>query len=85
MDRRTFLERFLPGLTVAGLLALAGCEKKERSAGFGNEDRLWRIASGEAKWDEPIVPAYAKDSPALFRDASMAKPDASFVPKVSGG
>jgi hypothetical protein len=29
--------------------------------------------------------AYSKNTPALYRDASMGKADPSFIPKVSGG
>jgi acyl-CoA synthetase (NDP forming) len=33
----------------------------------------------------PADLAYARKTPALYRDASMGKADPSFVPKVSGG
>jgi hypothetical protein len=35
--------------------------------------------------EEPIGLAYVKDTPALYRDASMGKADPSFVPKIGGG
>ncbi len=85
MDRRTFLERLFPGATLAGLLLIVGCGRQERAAGFGNEEKLWDVTNGNVESQEPIALDYAKNTPALYRDASMAKPDPSFVPKVSGG
>lgn len=85
MERRQFIERLFSLLGLAGLLVLAGCGKKEKPMGFGNQEKLWRLAEGQGKLEEPIVLSYSKDTPALFRDASMGKADPSFVPKVAGG
>ena len=85
MERRQFIERFFSLLGVAGLLVLAGCGRDEKPAGFGNQERLWQLAGGQGKVEEPIELAYSKNTPALFRDASMGKADPSFVPKVAGG
>lgn len=70
---------------VGGLVVLWGCSKKESPATFGNQDHLWKMVSGEEKVEEPIELAYAKETPAFYRDASMGKVDPSFVPKVGGG
>jgi len=43
------------------------------------------LISEEVKAEEPLELSYAKDTPALYRDASMGKADPSFVPKVGGG
>jgi len=48
------------------------------------QDRKGRIQAYVRK-DLVGESAYAKKTPALYRDASMGKTDPSFVPKVSGG
>jgi len=85
MERRRFIEGVLSVLAVGGLFLLTGCEKKEKPAGFGNEEKLWQIATGRGKLEEPVELAYSKNTPALYRDASMGKADPSFIPKVGGG
>jgi len=85
MERRQFIERLFSLLGLVGLLALAGCGRGEKPTRFGNQEKLWQLAEGQGKFEEPIVLSYSKDTPALFRDASMGKADPSFVPKVSGG
>ena len=85
MERRRFIEEFLMALTLTGLFLLTGCARKEKPAGFGNEERLWQMATGQGKLEEPVELTYAKKTPALYRDASMGKADPSFIPKVSGG
>ena len=87
MDRRTFIERCFSAvaLGLGGILLLEGCSKGKSPAGFGNEESLWQLAEGQGKIEEPVESAYAKKTPALYRDASMGKVDPSFVPKVSGG
>ena len=85
MDRRAFIERFLSALALGSILLLEGCRKQEKVESFGNEGKLWDLANGQEKLEEPIDLAYAKKTPALYRDASMGKADPSFVPKVSGG
>jgi hypothetical protein len=90
MDRRRFFERFFPFLALVGgavLLGTGGCEKYQHKQfkKFGNQEKLWQLAAGEGKLEEPVELAYAKETPALFRDASMGKADPNFVPKVTGG
>ena len=85
MERRRFIERIGAVLALGSLLLVIGCGKKETSSGFGNQEKLWQIATGQGKVDEPLDLAYAKETPALYRDASMGKADPSFVPKVGGG
>ena len=85
MERRLFIERLFALLGLAGLLVLGGCGRGEKPAGFGNQEKLWQLAGGQGKPEEPVVPSYSKNTPALFRDASMGKADPSFVPKVAGG
>jgi hypothetical protein len=83
MERRAFIERFL--LALGGILFLAGCQKKEKVARFGNEDNLWKLTVEQGKVEEPLSLDYAKDTPAFYRDASLGKLDPSFLPKVTGG
>ena len=85
MDRRAFIERVFSVLTLGSILVLAGCGKQEKVEGFGNEEKLWDLVNGREKLEEPVESAYAKKTPALYRDASMGKADPNFVPKVAGG
>lgn len=85
MERRRFIERLFSVLALGGLLLFTGCEKKEKPAGFGNQEKLWRVAVGQERPEESVDLAYSKNTPALYRDASMGKADPSFVPKVGGG
>ncbi len=88
MERRPFIERLVSLLAVGGLMALAGCgkeKKPEKAVGFGNQEKLWQLAEGRGKSEEPIELFFSKNTPALYRDASMGKADPSFVPKVAGG
>jgi hypothetical protein len=87
MERRRFIEKFFPFLALGSVLLLgAGCEKygHKKLERFGNQEKLWDLSTKE-KVEEPVELAHAKDTPALYRDASMGKADPSFVPKVSGG
>jgi hypothetical protein len=83
MDRRTFIEKFFLGL--GAILLLAGCQKKEKVARFGNEEKLWKLTVEQGKIEESLSLDYAKDTPAFYRDASLGKIDPSFLPKVTGG
>lgn len=85
MERRRFIEGLFSALALGGLFLLGGCGKKEKPSGFGNQERLWQLATGQNRPEEPIELAYSKNGPALYRDASMGKADPSFVPKVAGG
>jgi hypothetical protein len=85
MERRTLIEKFLSVLALGSLLFFVGCGKKEEPKGFGNQEKLWQLAIGQAKLEEPIELAYSKETPALYRDASMGKADPNFVPKLTGG
>jgi hypothetical protein len=85
MDRRTMIERLFFVFTLGGLLLFTGCEKKEKPSGFGNQGKLWQVVVEERKSEEPVELEYTKETPALYRDASMGKADPSFVPRVGGG
>ncbi|MCX8117176.1 MAG: hypothetical protein N3G78_04485 [Desulfobacterota bacterium] len=85
MERRRLIQRSFEALVLAGLVILGGCSKKDPPSTFGNQEHLWRMLSGEEKVEEPIELASTKQTPALYRDASMGKADPSFVPKIGGG
>jgi len=85
MERRAFLEKIISAVALGGIFLLAGCQKEEKIIRAGNQDKLWQMATGQLKAEEPLELAYAKDTPALFRDASMGKVDPSFKPQVGGG
>jgi hypothetical protein len=85
MERRKFLERLLSGMMLGGLLLSLGCSKTETTGRSGNQEGLWQLATGQKQGEEPLELSYTKETPALYRDASMGKPDASFVPKLTGG
>ncbi len=85
MERRAFIEKLLSGITIGGLLLLGGCGKQEKPSGHGNQEGLWNLVTGREKVEQPIDLTYSKQTPALYRDASMGKADPNFVPKVGGG
>jgi hypothetical protein len=86
MDRRAFIERIFFGLAMGGLFLAAGCGRKEQKVPtLGNEEKLWRMAATQQKFEEPLDLAYAKGTPAFFRDASLGKADPNFKPKIGGG
>jgi hypothetical protein len=75
----------LSAAVFGGMALLVGCSKGEKTARSGNQEKLWQMTTGQVKSEEPVDLAYAKETPALYRDASMGKADPSFVPKVTGG
>jgi hypothetical protein len=85
MERRVFIEKMISAIALGGIFLVAGCQKEEKIFRAGNQDKLWQMATGQLKAAEPVELAYAKDTPALFRDASMGKIDPSFKPQVGGG
>jgi hypothetical protein len=85
MERRAFFEKLLSGFAMGGLFLLAGCGKEEKPSGHGNQEKLWSMVMGREKAEQPIDLAYSKETPALYRDASMGKADPNFTPKVGGG
>jgi hypothetical protein len=86
MERRAFIEKLIAAIALGGVFHLAGCQKKEdRIPRSGSEDPLWKMAQGQAKVEEPLELAYAKGTPAFYRDASLGKIDPSFAPKTGGG
>jgi len=85
MERRAFIEKMISAIALGGIFLVAGCQKEEKIPRAGNQDKLWQMATGQLKAEEPVELAYAKDTPALFRDASMGKADPSFKPPTGGG
>jgi hypothetical protein len=85
MERRRFIQRLFEAFVLGGLFLLWGCAKKENQVTFGNQERLWQLVSEKQKIEEPIELAYSKETPALYRDASMGKVDPNFVPRLTGG
>jgi hypothetical protein len=85
MDRRNFFA-FAAGAFATGVLSmLSGCGKKEDMPRLGNQEKLWRMSTGPEKLNEPVDLAYAKNTPAIYRDASFGKEDPNFKPKTGGG
>ena len=64
---------------------LGGCGRKEKTPRLGNEESLWKMTTASEKLAEPVDLAYAKNTPALYRDASFGKEDPNFKPKTGGG
>jgi len=85
MERRTFIQRLFEALALGGLFLLVGCKAKEKPVAFGNQEKLWNLVSGQQKIEESVELAYSKETPALYRDASMGKADPNFVPRLTGG
>jgi hypothetical protein len=87
MDRRQFIEYGLVALAT-GIMSLAvGCNRTEtpQVQRLGNEDVLWNALVGTEEANAPLDLAYAKDTPAFFRDESFGKADPAFTPKIGGG
>jgi hypothetical protein len=84
MDRRTLIQKFLSVLALGSVFLLIACKRQEKVKRFGNEGKLWDLASGRGKSAEAVETNYGQKA-ALFRDASMGQADPSFVPRVSGG
>lgn len=86
MDRRRFIELGIAALATGAAAMVAGCGKTEQAPPrAGNQDKLWKMTDVSEKVTEPIDLAYAKNTPALFRDASFGKEDPNFKPKTGGG
>ncbi len=85
MGKRRLIKQLSAILMMGGLLLLGSCKEEEKPLAFGNQERLWQLTTAGSKVEESVDLAYAKGTPALYRDASMGKADPNFVPKVSGG
>lgn len=79
------MQRLFEVLALSGLFFLIGCKTKEKPTTFRNQEKLWQLVSGDQKGEEPIELSYWKETPALYRDASMGKADPNFVPRLTGG
>jgi hypothetical protein len=85
MERRRFIELGIAALTAGAVAVVTGCSKTEPVPLLGSQEKLWKMTGASEKVDEPVDLAYAKDTPAFFRDASFGKEDPNFKPKTGGG
>lgn len=85
MDRRRFIEFSILAFAAGAVAMVAGCSRTETPPLHGNQEALWKMAAASEKGDEPLDLAYAKDTPAFYRDASFGKADPNFKPKTGGG
>ena len=85
MDRRRFIELGVAALAAGAIAMLAGCGKTETVPSPANQEKLWKLTAASEKVTEPVDLAYAKNTPALYRDASFGKEDPNFKPKTGGG
>ncbi len=85
MERRRFIEWAAAALAAGAVSLLAGCTKTESASMPANQEKLWDMTAAAAKLNEPVDLAYAKNTPALFKDASFGKEDPNFKPKTGGG
>jgi hypothetical protein len=85
MDRRNFIKyaALLPAL--AGMALLGGCSRREEPRRLGNQTQNWEMAQGKVEISEPLLPPYAENSPAAFRDASMGRIASGFQAQTGGG
>lgn len=85
MNRRRFIEFSVMAITAGAVAMVAGCSRTETATTHGNQEALWKAASASETGNEPLDLAYAKDTPAFYRDASFGKEDPNFKPKTGGG
>ncbi len=89
MGRREWIKRFITLLALGGVILLGteGCEKypQKELKKFGNQEKLWQVVTSQEELKEPIELIDTKDTPVLYRDASMGKADPNFTPKLTGG
>jgi hypothetical protein len=85
MERRGFIQLSIAGLLACAVSLTAGCGKPDSASKLSNQEKLWSAAVSSAELKEPVDLAYAKNTPALFKDASYGKEDPNFKPKTGGG
>ena len=85
MERRGFVKLSIAGLLACAVPVLASCAKKESASKLSNQEKNWSVATSSEEVKEPIDLAYAKSTPAFFKDASFVKEDPNFKPKTGGG
>jgi hypothetical protein len=85
MDRRRFIELGVAALAAGAVAMLVGCGKTEAVPSPANQEKLWKLTDASETVTEPVDLAYAKDTPAFYRDASFGKEDPNFKPKTGGG
>jgi hypothetical protein len=85
MERRGFFKFGIVALAAGVVSLFAGCSRTESVPKLQNQEKLWSMTAASEKVNEPIDLAYAKDTPAFYRDASLGKEDPNFKPKISGG
>ena len=85
MERRGFIRFGIVALAAGVVSLFMGCTKTESAPKLANQEKLWTMTAASEKVNEPIDLAYAKNTPAFFRDASLGKEDPNFKPKVVGG
>jgi hypothetical protein len=54
IERRTFIQRLFEAFNLGGLFLLIGCKGKEKSAAFGNQEKLWQLVNGQQKTEESL-------------------------------
>ena len=85
MERRGFVKLSIAGLLACAVPVLASCAKKESASKLSNQEKNWSVATSSEEVKEPIDLAYAKNTPAFFKDASFGKEDPNFKPKTGCG
>ena len=85
MKRRRFIELVVTALAAGLVGILAGCGKAESIPAPQNQEGLWQMTAAAGQGNEPVDLAYAKNTPAVYRDASFGKEDPNFKPKTGGG
>lgn len=85
MERRGFFRFGIVALAAGIVSMFMGCSKTESAPKLHNQEKLWTITAAAETVNEPIELAYAKGTPASYRDASLGKEDPNFKPKTGGG
>jgi hypothetical protein len=88
MNRRQFFGLGAAALAIGAFSMIGGCSKAEGYLSpkrMGNQEKLWSLTEATARVDEPVELASAKNTLAVYRDASFAKGDPDFKPQTGGG
>ena len=66
MERRAFIEKMISVIALGSIFLVSGCQKEEKIPRPGNQDKLWQMATGQLKAEEPLELALRQGHPGPF-------------------